>query len=135
MADPIEVVEKGETIVIFVLVGVAIYFIYTSWNDLQDWLGNLMGASSENTYGNALGQTLAHPVQTMGSIIGIGQGSSGGQSDLPSDVSSVGYTKVGASGQHWSCTGPRGAANDACMPYDPTTNKVTGPGGLAVNCD
>lgn len=135
MADPIEAIEKGETIVIFVLVGVAAYFIYTSWNDLQDWLGNLMGASSENSYSNAASQTLAHPISTMGSILGFGMGSSGGQSELPSDNSSVGYVKVGASGTHWSCTGPQGASNDSCEPYDPTTNKVLGPGVLAGNAN
>lgn len=139
MADPLEVVEKGETLLILVIVGVAAYLIYTSWNDLQDWLGNLMGASPENTYGKALSQTVSHPMTTMGSIIGLNQGTIADNlpdnMQLPSDISSVGYTKVGASGKHWSCTGPRGAANDACVEYDPNAGTVIAPGGPAVNCN
>jgi|SRR5215471_2678829 len=135
MADPIEAIEKGETLLILVAIGVGVYFVVTAWDKINDFFGNLMGASAENSYGNALGESIAHPLTTMGSIIGMGQGSSGGQSDLPSDVSSVGYTKVGASGKHWSCTGPQGASNDACVQYDPSTNTVIGPGGLAVNCN
>jgi hypothetical protein len=138
MSDLLESVDKAETILILAIVGVGAYLLYNAWGDISDWLDRLTGASEENDYTNAAQQTLQHPVSTIGSILGFGQGSSGGQSDLPSDVSSVGYMKIGASGQHWSCTGPRGASNDVCMPVRVDANgnaTVTGAGVLAVNAN
>ena len=66
----------------------------------------------------AAGETLAHPINTLGTIGGGWFSDLFGSKDktLPSELSSVGYVKVGASGQHWSCTGPQGADNDTCVP-------------------
>ena len=138
MADLVETIDKTETLLILAALGVGAYIVYTKWSDLSDWYTNLIGASSENSYSNAASATLQHPVSTIGSILGFGQGSSGGQSDLPSDVSSVGYMKKGASGQVYSCTGPQGSPNDACVKVSIDANgnaTVTGPGGKAVDCN
>jgi hypothetical protein len=139
MADALDVVEKGETLTILVLIGVGAYLLYTAWGDINDWLGNLMGASKENTYANAAGQVAQNPLESIGTILGLHQGTIADNlpdnMQPPDQVSSVGYQKIGASGKHWSCTGPRGAANDACMQVSADGTTVIGPGGPAAQCN
>lgn len=142
MADVLETIDKTETVLIILAIGVGGYLLYNSWQDFSDWLDKLTGASPENTYGNAASQTVQHPIATAGTIAG------GFWHDLtnvfspdktlPSEISSVGYMKIGASGQHWSCTGPQGAGNDSCTPVsvDGSGNAtITGPGVLAINAN
>jgi hypothetical protein len=122
MADVLETIDKGETIVILILIGVGVYVLYEASQEFSDWINNLFGlqgaAATGNTYSNAAGETLAHPINTLGTIGGGWFSDLFGSKDktLPSELSSVGYVKVGASGQHWSCTGPQGADNDTCVP-------------------
>ena len=78
MADLVETIDKTETLLILAALGVGAYIVYTKWSDLSDWYTNLIVASSENSYSNAASATLQHPVSTIGSILGFGQGSSGG---------------------------------------------------------
>src|SRR5262252_451177 len=154
MADVLESVEEGETIVILILIGVGVYFIYTAWNDINDFLGNLMGASKENTYGNALGQTLSHPIDTIGSIIGVNQSTTppnittapnaqgvepGYLNPDPSVASAQveaatkgGYDKLGVSVQMWTCTGPSGSPTDKCWPVNCDASGNCTPTGAAV---
>lgn len=122
-SDAIGAVNKGETLLIIGGVIVLGYFVYQASESFSDWINNLFGltdaAAQGNTYTNALSQSVAHPITTASTIVGgwwddlTGVNS---QSELPSALSSVGYTKIGASGQHWSCSGPQGASNDVCVP-------------------
>lgn len=127
MADVLETVDKGETIVILLLIGVGVYFLYQASQGASDFIDNLFGlqnAAPGNTYANAAGQTVAHPVDTASTIVGGWWNDLFSTPDktLPSELSSTGYTKIGASGQHWSCSGPQGASNDICLPVSVDAN-------------
>ena len=139
MADVLETIDKTETVLIILAVGVGAYLLYNSWQDFQDWIDRLTGASAENTYANAASQSIQHPITTVGTIGGGWLDDLfGSTKTLPSDISSTGYMKLGASGQHWSCTGPRGAANDSCTPVTIDANgnaMISGSGVLAVNAN
>jgi hypothetical protein len=120
MADVLETVDKTETILIIGAIGVGLYLLYQAGGAFADFLNNLTGASAENTYTNAATQTVQHPITTAETIAG-GFASDIGSifnpaPTLPSQLSSVGYSKIGASGQHWNCTGPQGQPNDTCVP-------------------
>jgi hypothetical protein len=125
MAEILDTVDETETLLIVAAVLAVGYFIYASIPAVEDFINNLFGLSDGDaatapvgyggTYVNAVNQTVSAPVTTVGSILGLGS-PGGGQSELLSDLSSVGYTKIGASGQHWSCSGPKNAANDNCQP-------------------
>lgn len=138
----LETIDKTETVLIIVAIGVGGYLLYNSWQEFSDWLDQLTGASKENTYAGAATQSVQHPITTAGTIVGgwwedLTNVFSSDKS-LPSQNSSVGYMKIGASGQHWSCTGPQGAANDSCTPVsvDGSGNAtITGPGVLAINAN
>ena len=143
MADVLEGIEEGETIVILLLIAAGGYLLYTGWNALNDWLGNLMGASKENTYANAANQTLTHPIDTLESIIGLNQTadtSAPAPLTAPSKVpgnatiaqSIGGYDKLGASGQMWSCSGPSGSPGDMCTPVSCDANGNCNATGAAV---
>jgi hypothetical protein len=138
MADVIETVDKAETLGIIVGMIVIGYVLYTWGSQIGDWITNLTGASPQNSYSNAATQTVQHPITTLGSIIGIGQGSSAPSTNLPTQTSSTGYQKVGTSGQVWNCTGPQGAPNDVCYPVtlDGSGNPtITGAAVQAVNAN
>lgn len=116
MADVIETVDKAETIVILVLIGVGVYVLYQASQDFSDWINNLFGlqgaADTGNTYANAAQQSVAHPINTAGTIVGGWWNDlfgSGGSSSV------AGYSKIGASGQHYKCQGS-GADTDKCYP-------------------
>jgi hypothetical protein len=142
MADVLETIDKTETLLIIAAIGVGVYLLYQAGGSFADWIDKLTGASAENTYGNAAAQSVQHPIATVGTIGGgwIDDVKNWFSPDktLPSEISSTGYMKIGASGQHWSCTGPQGAANDSCTPVTIDANgnaTISGPGVQAVNAN
>ena len=98
--DAIGAVNKAETVVILVAIGVGIYFLYQFYQDIEDFINGLFGVQAgAGSYTNAATQTLQHPVSTVQNILGVGPGygsSSGGVV--------AGTAKIGASGQHYRCT-------------------------------
>ena len=136
--DAIGAINKAETLGIVLGVIVVGYMLYTWGSQIGAWITNTIGASAENSYSNAASQAAQHPITTLGSIIGIGQGSSAPSTNLPTSTSSTGYQKVGGSGQVWNCTGPQGASNDVCYPVtlDGSGNPtITGAAVQAVNAN
>lgn len=136
-----EEIDKGETILILLLIGVGGYVLYQSVSSFQDWINQTFGIdpSTGNTYSNAASQVATNPLQSIGTILGFGQGTTGGPAPNASGalqplstLSSVGYTKIGASGQHWSCSGPNGASNDVCVPVTVDANGNMTTTGAAV---
>lgn len=141
MADLLETVDKTETLLILVGVAIGGYILYQSVQSFQDWINSTFGIdpSTGNTYANAASQVATNPLGSIGSILGFGQGTTGGPAPNPSGalqplstLSSVGYTKIGASGQHWSCSGPNGASNDVCVPVTVDANGNMTTTGAAV---
>jgi hypothetical protein len=115
--DAIDAINKAETVVILVGIGVAIYFAYQFYDQLEDFINGLFGVKAgAGTYAGAAAQVAAHPITSVGTILGLGQGSSAPSTNVPTQTSSTGYQKIGASGQVWNCTGPQGAPNDVCYP-------------------
>jgi hypothetical protein len=147
MADLLETVDKTETVLIIGGILAIGYFLYKAGGAFSDFINNLTGASAENTYTNAASQTLAHPIQTIGTIAGGITDDFFSSSPAPnpsgmlqplSTLSSTGYVKIGASGQHWSCSGPQGQPNDVCVPVtvDASGNMTTtGASVLAANAN
>jgi hypothetical protein len=133
-------IEEGETLLIIGAVALGAWLLYQFYDDIVDFINSLFGVSQgAGTYTNAATQSLQHPITTLESIIGLNQGTSssttGGPANLPTGGSSAtAYSKIGASGQMWNCTGPSGASNDVCFPVDSSGN-ATGPAVQAANAN
>jgi hypothetical protein len=119
--DAISAINKAETfgiLALLVVIGYAIYKGATSFGCTLNQLFGLPCSEDQATapggsYVNALNQTVSNPISTIGTIL---TPSGPPSTNLPTLTSSVGYQKIGASGQVWNCTGPRDASNDMCYP-------------------
>jgi len=81
--DAISAINKGETILILAAVAIGGYLIYEFYSDIQDFINNLFGVKEgAGSYTNAAAQTVAHPITTLETILGVGPyGRQGSRSD------------------------------------------------------